>query len=310
MFYSPNIFILVPAKKVILQAGMGKIYLKPFGGLANRILSLASGMQLSKDLNKKLIIKWDKHKELFAGFNDLFEMSELEVHENDLYHLPAIKRSISIFPIQKNRIYNIWSICGILPYQDAFFRDFFTNKDFVQDSGLHAYYEKTRQKFQEYLINHPVHQNIYIAACQQFWDVSKTIHLIKAQNDILVEVDKIYQSTSPMIGLHIRRGDHQLSIQYSPLERFCETIENELKKNPDTIFYLATDSVEVEKKLIAKYNIVVHQKVFSRKKTKGVKDAYIDMLALSKTQKIYGSYWSTFSYLASEIGNTPLEIVI
>jgi hypothetical protein len=38
-------------------------------------------------------------------------------------------------------------------------------------------------------------------------------------------------------------------------------------------------------------------------------DALADMICLSRTAKIYGSYKSTFSVVASEMNTTPLVIM-
>lgn len=55
--------------------------------------------------------------------------------------------------------------------------------------------------------------------------------------------------------------------------------------------------------------IVNLYQVFSRENKNGMESAVIDLYALSKTQKIYGSFWSSFSQTASAIGNTKIEYV-
>ena len=40
-----------------------------------------------------------------------------------------------------------------------------------------------------------------------------------------------------------------------------------------------------------------------------MKDAYVDMLCLSKCEKIYGSFNSTFSAMAGIIGNIECEVL-
>jgi hypothetical protein len=47
----------------------------------------------------------------------------------------------------------------------------------------------------------------------------------------------------------------------------------------------------------------------SRKSVGGIQDAAIDLWILSRTQKILGSYRSSFSETASEIRGIPLKII-
>jgi hypothetical protein len=55
--------------------------------------------------------------------------------------------------------------------------------------------------------------------------------------------------------------------------------------------------------------IIFHKKVFGRSVTKGVKDAVVDLFCLSRTSKILGSYFSSFSQIAGRLGNIPVEIL-
>lgn len=47
----------------------------------------------------------------------------------------------------------------------------------------------------------------------------------------------------------------------------------------------------------------------ARQDENGIADAVVDLFILSRTQRLYGSYWSSFSEVAAQIGNIPLEIV-
>lgn len=140
------------------------------------------------------------------------------------------------------------------------------------------------------------------------WEhISEIVDCLKPAIEIENRVDDImspYMNFST-IGIHIRRTDHKLAIQNSPLYLFTDQMEQILKEEPNTYFYLATDDADVESQLSAKFPLIEH-KCFSdeksRKTENGMKDAYIDMLCLSRCGKIYGSYQSTFSNMAAVIG--------
>lgn len=56
-------------------------------------------------------------------------------------------------------------------------------------------------------------------------------------------------------------------------------------------------------------SIITYNAELSRASENGMKDALIELLVLSKTKKIFGSWWSSYSEMAAKIGNIDLEIL-
>ena len=114
-----------------------------------------------------------------------------------------------------------------------------------------------------------------------------------------------------IIGVHIRRTDHVESIENSPTELFYSKM-NSIMEECNTIFYVATDDQTVLDEISKSFPVINHI-CFSDKITRissnGMKDAYVDMLCLSKCEKIYGSFNSTFSAMAGIIGNIECEVL-
>ena len=130
------------------------------------------------------------------------------------------------------------------------------------------------------------------------------------QNEIDAVTKRFSKNT---IGIHIRSTDNEESKKKSPFRIFCNRIEEEIKLNGEVRFFLSTDNAEYQKILLEKFGhprILFHEKEFRRDVTKGIKDAVIDIFCLSVTSKIYGSYFSSFSYVAGRIGNTPVEVLM
>ena len=75
--------------------------------------------------------------------------------------------------------------------------------------------------------------------------------------------------------------------------------------------YLATDSEEVKREMKERYGdrIFCSGKKADRGSLEGIREGITDMYTLARTQKIYGSYQSSFSDMAAQIGGTPLEIL-
>lgn len=111
------------------------------------------------------------------------------------------------------------------------------------------------------------------------------------------------------IGVHIRRGDHKMSIQYSPLNLFIEVMNKEKK---DVFFYLASDDKRIKEKLqiIYKDQILVGKEGDAdRNSEKGIQDALVELYTLAKTKRILGSYYSSFSHTAAELGHIPEQTI-
>lgn len=113
------------------------------------------------------------------------------------------------------------------------------------------------------------------------------------------------------IGVHIRRTDNGWATEYSPLGLFTKKVEEEIDSDHTTKIFLATDSSEIKRMFVRKYaeRVVTRFNNSPRYTLKGEVDGLIDLLLLSKTKKVYGSFRSSFSDLASQIGKCPIEIL-
>jgi hypothetical protein len=114
------------------------------------------------------------------------------------------------------------------------------------------------------------------------------------------------------VGVHIRRGDNAKSSQFSPTKRFMELMHAELVRDPATQFFLATDSPETCTTLNSEFGdkIVAHEKKsLDRNDPIAICDAVVDLFCLANCRKLLGSYWSSFSDTAWEIGAIEHVIV-
>lgn len=125
--------------------------------------------------------------------------------------------------------------------------------------------------------------------------------------------------TANTIGIHIRRTDHQQAIDESPLELFIEAIDREQESSsrmaayhgaPFSI-YLATDDEATKEALRRRYGkrVITSEAEATRESTDGIRDALVEMYALSRTRHIYGSAGSTFSPIAACLGDVPITIL-
>lgn len=274
----------------------GTITLIPTSGLGNRLRIIATTIKLAREGNKKLQIYWDRNLELNAQFDMLFE-----------YPL-----NISIKPIPIK--YKIW--IKMIPYSSKLF-------------GLQNWYLRLFKYdfvFLDRMVKDVLHNKLnlqkevnqakktFICSCEEvnYCDISD-YQVFKPVATIREKIDKLaLRFNTSTIGIHIRSTDHITSLKKSPFYLFENKIDEEIRINPEANFFLATDNEEYQNRLVQKFGndkILFHTKEFRRDTTKGITDAVVDMFCLSRTSKIYGSYYSSFSYVAGRIGQAPVHIL-
>jgi hypothetical protein len=274
----------------------GKIIVIPTSGLANRLRIISSSIKLARESNKKLIIYWYKSNELHAEFSDLFEHS---------LNLP-VKR----IPFN----YKIWVLMRrfsskLFGLEKWYIKQF--NFDFTFLDSMAPEVWKNRINLQEE-VNKA--KNVFICSYEEinYFD-SADYQLFKPVLEIQNKIDSLARLFQPnIIGIHIRTTDNAESIINSPLHLFEKKIEEELRKDANVTFFLATDNESYQSRLLKKFGkekIIFYKKEFRREVTQGIKDAVVDLFCLAKTSKIYGSHFSSFSYIPGRIGQIPVQIL-
>lgn len=251
------------------------IVLLPYGGLGNRIRSINSAIEISKVFNHKLIVFWVKNRELGCKFNELFK----KIEDIDLIEVN------SSFDLRL--IYHRFTADKYIDHKES--------KE-LQGNNFEAFKK---------------HNSIFIKSCHKFYNYNN-MNCFKPIDNINKVIESFTDKfDSNTIGLHIRRTDNHKAIQISSFDKFIKIIDYELNNNPSTNFYLATDSIEIERTLKEYYGdiMIIYKKELNRKTRDGMIGSLIDLICLSKTKLIYGSYWSSFSDIAAEINNTKKIVV-
>lgn len=267
-----------------------KIYIEPCGGLCNRMRVIASAYAFMKPRNGKVIVKWVANNELNCSSKALFS-------------LPS---GISVLNLSDaTPMSRLWMKAAYywlrLGYRNRM------NDDSVRDA-----------KEQGDIL---LEDKTYYETCETFQKDSRGIDCrIFTPNPVLLERanTKIHQISEDgkhrIIGVHIRRTDNCVSIQDSPTELFCRILDTHLRKDPAVRFYIATDDPSLRLFFREKYNTQKEVVFFNdsdalrRDTAEGIKAAYVELLTLSMTERIYGSSGSSYSEVAAALGNLPLEI--
>jgi len=280
--------------KYIHKHAKAKIIVRPYGGLGNRLRCIASAHHFAASYNIPIQIIWHRNYELNCKFQDLFEHRTFVVHEKQSFvgrgqYLRLIESVMSKIATKVH------------------------GKTYLVKANQENHPKQLFINHIKRLLAGEFH-TLVISGCQDFYSEHSDYGIFRPTAQLRLVIGQIVSDfKKPTYGIHIRRGDHKASIQHSPLYLFEKVIRNMLNKNPNARFYIATDSLEVERHLYDLFGndtILSRKKSFSRNTPNGVKDALIDMWVLSCTDKIFGSYNSSFSMVSAKIGNKPLEMIV
>ncbi|WP_071515123.1 tetratricopeptide repeat protein [Geitlerinema sp. PCC 9228] len=238
------------------------------GGLCNRLRVLASCLSLGYFWQIPVYMRWLPVKSCHCYFEDIYQPICKTV-EADIIHQWLLEEASQTLHITKMTADMGW-----------------LHKQYLQDE---------------------VSRFAYDQKCSEF------IRSLKLQPNLQNAVDNFIQNNwqHPIIGLHVRRTDNYKSVLISNDDRFIKTIERYRQQGVEK-FFLATDNGETQAKFKEQFGnrILTYSQEFnpSQLRQTSQQTAAIDLHLLAKTQKIVGSYDSSFSQYAATLGNIPLEL--
>jgi hypothetical protein len=285
-------------KYSISQKNKKNVYIKVQNGLANRLRTINSFYSLSILFGKNLFVCWESGPGWSDDkFTDLFINKEINFISGEEYF------------VHTNKIFNLQSsICKSYDRLSYTFHESIKNifyKIMTEDfcySGDSCLEYMMPQFFKE--------QNC-------FYSYLQPVQFIQDK------IDKIYNNNfnNNTVGVHIRRGDAWNStcknqFKVSDDRSFFKLIDEEINKNPNVNFFLSTDSKATNAIFLNKYrdkifyntdktffnSVCMHEPKYHQD------DAVVDLFLLSKTSKIIGSNWSSFSSVSSKISFKQLVI--
>ena len=273
-----------------------KLYIRPVGGLANRMRAIESGYDFASACGALLVIVWEKNNILNATYGECFEPIpgvSLKHYDYSGYGLQhKLKR---LFTGTLERAGRKWVSGKSMGDGDVKCQ----LTELNQPHPANRYFDELAERYEA----------LYIETCYSFYPNGS--FRLKIRKEILQEASRLVPDKNSMTGVHIRRTDNFLAIENSPLELYEWRIGEELRQFPDMKFYLSTDSDEVVSRLKNKFGDRIITAVSERRRDTGggIRAALLDLCCLSQCRKILGSFYSSFSDRAAEMGNIPLEII-
>lgn len=272
---------------------MPTLTLVPIGGLANRMRAIVSAAALTRETGRTLRIVWYKDAGLNCRFDQLFQpigRADIGLREATLTDLLVLDR-----PRRKN----LW-----LP--KLFQRVTFNGRLYEQAPELAPGNRFDAARWLE------GHSRAYIATCYPFHAAPATLYaelfrpVEAVEQRVRVHTDRF---TAHTVGIHIRRTDNAMSIAHSPLTLFMQAMEREIDACGDTSFFVATDSEDDKRTLRTRFGtrIITSGRPAERGSMAGMQEGAADLFTLSRTEKIFGSCYSSFSEVAALIRNIPYQ---
>ncbi|MEO9513933.1 MAG: hypothetical protein ABJN84_17075 [Flavobacteriaceae bacterium] len=311
------------------------VYLKPLGGLCNRMRTIDGMVSICKNNNSDLTVLWVMDKSLNIDFESIFMPINNETITVKILNCPqgypenyfkrsgnylkrTVKNTVSNGLLNrglKDTLKHIEKIGeGKIMTQEEF------NLMYSSDShrGINSVREmdalfisKIEKELNGFFKDeHPK----YLTTCYRMHMLLDTYKLFKPTKMISEMVGKTVKKFGKnTIGMHIRRSDHQTATSFSSLDKFIKVIDENIKEEPSTSVFLCTDDGDTKSDLMKKYGdkILVNEvSSYDRNNSGAVIDAMVDLYCLSSTKKVYGSHHSSFSQVASDIGGVEEITVI
>ena len=272
----------------------GTITLVPVGGLANRMKAMDAAYHLAKSCQSQLRVIWFKDQGLNCRFDQLFQHptdSIITIREATFCDLLLEDR-----PRKKN-FFLPW-LPEHLKYDACIYEQQATI--LLYDHFDYAAWAKNRR--------------VYLASCVYFHPQpkEKLFKLFQPIDSLQQEIAKrCADFNEHTTGIHIRRTDNIASITQSPTELFIKQMEEIVEHQPDTTFYLATDSEEEKQTLRQAFGerISMSGHAAERNSLQGMQDALVELYTLSRTSRIIGSMQSSYSETAAQIGRIQCEFI-
>ena len=285
---------------------MGKKYFISYNqaGLGNRIKAIVTILRISEKLGRIPILCWPKNIGNPRG--DFFNINIKEINWEQLKNLPVKKKEYyrewkdNLYSRKKFLIMNSWRL---LLLKNEIPKKFARVWPTLKGNNIDFEYLRIPKKLREEIV-------------LQF-------KKLKPQEEISKKVEEFVkkQNIEKCIGVHIRRRDFKHSPdgrgKISTDEKFIARMNDLINLSPKVKFFLSTDSKKTEKKFLKIFGdkIIIYNKkeqnVPEELCTNPGKDGLIEMLILSKTKKIFGTYLSTFTEAAWWFGggNKDIEII-
>lgn len=265
-------------------------------GLCNRMRALDSALALGRAVDTSVTIVWTLDDSCNCRFGELFEplpgVAEVSTRDThgEVLQMPRLARISKRLRGMRRTIRNRMAGIRTLNQKDT------------------VYYTSRPEK----LLSLAARHDLYIDTFERFFRGPANFEGFRPVAEIRDRVARFGLDGKSSIGVHVRRGDNDNSRQFSPIEGFVEKMRAAVEADASTTFYLASDCLDVAEFMEHEFpGRIARQtdKNYARSEAAGIQQALVDLYCLSSCRRIIGSFCSSFTDVASELGRIPLDVV-
>lgn len=295
---------------------MNYLTLVPQGGLCNRLRAVLSAVSLVETLfpEARLRVGWSADAECAARFDQLFE--PLSPAPSAQAAPAPSAQACSILGGGASESLPSAQASESLPFLTIGPRRWFDRP--VTRRNLHwpalvrsviysAQYRNTPPAVED------LRGKVYVSTGHAFCDYSPAyVRRLRPLPHLQQRIDALSADfDAHTVGIHIRRTDHSTAIAESPDSLFVDAIAAAIVADPEARFFLATDDSALKARLAEQFPGRITQQECSgtRSDLRGMEEAVVDLWTLARTSRIIGSFWSSYTDTAAEIGQIPLTII-
>lgn len=286
----------MPALIMELNYKKKQFLLLPVFGLCNRMRAIDSAIAFTQEFKYELIVLWDKNEDCGIDFHDLFcnnkHFEIIDYVPNSASYLHSMKFQYVSYLSDETKISRMIK----RDYPKIQKEDF--DKKFIEEMNLTGNISEN-------------HTHIFIMSCHRFYANENKYKSFRLLPHLSEKILTYSEGLEESIGLHIRRVEYLGILNNKSLDIFIRAIEKEISKDHKARFFLSTDchkTKEIFKRRFLDRVKFIKHKSLNRNDKAGMISAVIDLYSLSKTKKIFGSYFSTYSLTAAEIGDIQLVV--
>jgi len=284
------------------------IVINPSGGLCNRMRAMDSALALGRAASVPVRLVWSLNAELGCPFLELFEpIPGLESVEGKIETSAGSLQAKSDFREIAKRLKPLVAfVKNVRKTLKAIRNSGSTGRELGREDTL--YYSDKPER----LIALAGRYDLRIETFERFFFGAEDYQGFRPTAEITRRVDAFSLTTRNVVGVHIRRGDSRVAIAHSPIQYFIASMRAKCSADATTEFFVASDSPAVEAELEREFpGRIIRQPngSYSREDPAGVKHAMVDLYCLASCKHLIGSYWSSFTDTAYELGKMPWEIV-
>jgi hypothetical protein len=252
-------------------------------GLANRLLMISGAERLARLTQRKLLVYWPENDQLGCSFDALFKNTFSMLRDSDMHQLLRSDRPMKVYNARK---------CA--PFYQEFSSDGDPSAEIVLVKGW------TAPKF--------AHETL----AEITDELCANLKQLLPQDELLATVSSVVLPKQ-CVGVHVRHGETWKYVERSvqSMREHFETILRALTVAcPNAAFVLATTQPAIEENFRALFGdrIILSPKSSRERDGAGIREALIDLLLLSRTQAVLGTFGSTFSQVAAMLGPKILAV--